>query len=69
MSFFTRLRPLARALSHPSYRNYAIGNGFSVVGTWMQRIAAALTASGFRAREVDKIMGGNWRRLLTDVLG
>ncbi len=35
----------------------------------MQRIAAALAASGFRAREVDKIMGGNWRRLLTDVLG
>ncbi|HWU95061.1 MAG TPA: membrane dipeptidase [Sphingomonas sp.] len=35
----------------------------------MQRIAAALGASGFRASEVDKIMGGNWRRLLTDVLG
>lgn len=35
----------------------------------MQRIADALKASGFRAREVDKIMGGNWRRLMTDVLG
>lgn len=35
----------------------------------MQRIAEALTASGFRGREVDAIMGGNWRRLLTDVLG
>lgn len=35
----------------------------------MQRIADALAASGFRAREVDAIMGGNWRRLLTQVLG
>ncbi|WP_294319345.1 membrane dipeptidase [uncultured Sphingomonas sp.] len=35
----------------------------------MQRIADALSAAGFRAREVDAIMGGNWRRLLTDVLG
>ncbi|MBM3533009.1 MAG: MFS transporter [Alphaproteobacteria bacterium] len=51
MPFLDRLRPLARALSHPSYRNYAIGNGVSVVGTWMQRIAAGwyaweLTESG-----------------------
>ncbi|WP_448663160.1 membrane dipeptidase [Sphingomonas sp. CJ20] len=35
----------------------------------MQRIADALPRAGFRAREVDAIMGGNWRRLLTDVLG
>jgi membrane dipeptidase len=35
----------------------------------MQRIADALAAHGFKAREVDAIMGGNWRRLLTDVLG
>jgi membrane dipeptidase len=35
----------------------------------MSRIARALAASGFRSREIDAIMGGNWRRLLTDVLG
>jgi membrane dipeptidase len=35
----------------------------------MQRIADALASSGFRSREVDAILGGNWRRLLTDVLG
>lgn len=35
----------------------------------MRRIADALGKSGFAAREVDAIMGGNWRRLLTDVLG
>lgn len=51
MSLLDRLRPLARALGHPSYRNYAIGNGISVVGTWIQRIAAGwyaweLTESG-----------------------
>jgi MFS family permease len=51
MSFLDRLRPLARALSHPSYRYYAIGNGVSVIGTWMQRIAVGwyaweLTHSG-----------------------
>jgi MFS family permease len=51
MSLLDRLRPLARALGHPSYRHYAIGNGVSVVGTWIQRIAAGwyaweLTESG-----------------------
>ncbi len=35
----------------------------------MQRIADALGKAGFAAREVDMVMGGNWRRLLTDVLG
>ncbi|PXA94033.1 peptidase M19 [Nostoc sp. 3335mG] len=35
----------------------------------MQRIADALATAGFRAREIDAIMGGNWRRLLTHVLG
>ena len=35
MPLFDRLRPLARALSHPSYRHYAIGNGVSVIGTWI----------------------------------
>lgn len=35
----------------------------------MQRIADALRRGGFSAREADAIMGGNWRRLLTDVLG
>ena len=44
MFLFSRLRPLARALGHPSYRNYAIGNSVSVVGTWIQRIAAGWLA-------------------------
>ena len=44
MFLFARLRPLARALGHPSYRNYAIGNSVSVVGTWIQRIAAGWLA-------------------------
>ncbi|MBB4101060.1 membrane dipeptidase [Sphingomonas kyeonggiensis] len=35
----------------------------------LERIARALEAAGFRPREVNKIMGGNWKRLLTDVLG
>ena len=40
MPLLARLSPLARALSHPGYRHYAIGNGVSVIGTWIQRIAA-----------------------------
>jgi membrane dipeptidase len=35
----------------------------------MERIAATLERSGFRGREIDRIMGGNWKRVLTDVLG
>ncbi|MBN8810276.1 MULTISPECIES: membrane dipeptidase [unclassified Sphingomonas] len=35
----------------------------------MARISQALGQAGFRPREVDKIMGENWKRLLTDVLG
>lgn len=35
----------------------------------MATIAAALDKAGFAAREVDKIMGGNWQRVLVDVLG
>jgi membrane dipeptidase len=35
----------------------------------MATIAAALDKAGFAPREVDKIMGGNWQRVLTDVLG
>lgn len=35
----------------------------------MATIAAALDKAGFRSRDIDKIMGGNWRRVLTDVLG
>jgi microsomal dipeptidase-like Zn-dependent dipeptidase len=35
----------------------------------MQRIAEALQQYGFKARAVDKIMGKNWKRVLTDVLG
>lgn len=32
-------------------------------------IHAALEKSGFKAREVEKIMGGNWTRVLTESLG
>jgi membrane dipeptidase len=35
----------------------------------MERIAATLERSGFCGGEIDRIMGGNWRRVLTDVLG
>lgn len=35
----------------------------------LPRIHAALESAGFRAREIDRIMGGNWQRVLTDVLG
>ncbi|MEK7343640.1 MAG: membrane dipeptidase [Pseudomonadota bacterium] len=35
----------------------------------MASIARALDAAGFSPRECDKIMGENWRRVLTDVLG
>ncbi|MEH3047083.1 membrane dipeptidase [Sphingomonas adhaesiva] len=35
----------------------------------MARIASTLEAAGFKPSEIDRIMGGNWRRVLTDVLG
>lgn len=35
----------------------------------MATIAAALDKAGFRSRDIDRVMGGNWRRVLTDVLG
>lgn len=35
----------------------------------MTRIAQTLEAAKFKPRHIDKIMGGNWRRVLTDVLG
>jgi membrane dipeptidase len=35
----------------------------------MARICAALERNGFSAGQVEKIMGGNWIRVLTDVLG
>ncbi|WP_129794364.1 membrane dipeptidase [Sphingosinicella sp. CPCC 101087] len=35
----------------------------------MERIHAALESDGFRQEEIDKIMGLNWTRVLTDVLG
>jgi membrane dipeptidase len=35
----------------------------------MTRIRNALAAARFKPREIDKIMGGNWARVLTDVLG
>jgi membrane dipeptidase len=35
----------------------------------MAVIRAALERNRFKAREIDRIMGGNWRRVLTDVLG
>ncbi len=35
----------------------------------MARIAAALDKAGFGSRDIERVMGGNWRRVLTDVLG
>lgn len=35
----------------------------------MQTIHQSLERAGFKAREVEKIMGGNWQRVLVDVLG
>ena len=35
----------------------------------MATIRAALSNSGFTATEISKILGGNWRRVLTSVLG
>ena len=35
----------------------------------MPHIHAELDRAGFRAREVDRIMGANWKRVLSDVLG
>jgi len=35
----------------------------------MATIAAALNKAGFRARDIDRVMGANWQRVLTDVLG
>jgi membrane dipeptidase len=35
----------------------------------MATIAATLERAQFKGREIDKIMGGNWRRVLTEVLG
>lgn len=35
----------------------------------MERIDLALTKTGFSASDRDKIMGGNWQRVLKDVLG
>lgn len=51
MPLLNRLGPLGRALGHPSYRTYAIGNNISLIGTWIQRIAVGwyaweLTHSG-----------------------
>jgi len=30
---------IARALRHPQYRNYVVGDGISLVGNWVQRVA------------------------------
>ena len=35
----------------------------------MATIAAVLDRAGMRARDIDRVMGGNWQRVLTDVLG
>jgi len=34
-----RFRELARALRHRNYRLFFFGQGTSLVGTWMQRVA------------------------------
>lgn len=35
----------------------------------MATITAALDKAGLRARDIDRVMGRNWQRVLTDVLG
>lgn len=35
----------------------------------MATIAATLDKAGFRSGDIDKVMGGNWRRVLTGILG
>jgi membrane dipeptidase len=35
----------------------------------MRKIHQALDGAGFSSGEVERIMGGNWKRVLTDVLG
>ena len=35
----TRLPPTFRALSHRNYRLWFVGQGISLVGTWMQTMA------------------------------
>lgn len=35
----------------------------------MATIAAVLDKAGLRARNIDRVMGGNWQRVLSDVLG
>jgi MFS family permease len=51
MALLDHLGPIGRALGHPSYRTYAIGNNVALTGLWIQRIAVGwhawvLTESG-----------------------
>lgn len=41
LSFWSRLRTGGRALRHRNYRLFFAGQGLSLIGTWMQRIALA----------------------------
>ncbi len=42
MSFnLTNLRPMVRALAHRNFRLFFVGQGISLIGTWMQQIAMA----------------------------
>lgn len=51
MSFLSGFSPIRRALGNPSYGIYTFGSAFSLIGTWMQRVAVGwlaweLTESG-----------------------
>jgi membrane dipeptidase len=35
----------------------------------METLAAALKQRGYKAAAIDKLLGGNWQRLLREVIG
>ncbi|HEV3144025.1 MAG TPA: MFS transporter [Gemmataceae bacterium] len=41
MSLWTSVKPMVRALSHRNFRLFVVGQGISLIGTWMQQIAMA----------------------------
>ena len=41
MSVLSNVRPMARSLAHRSFRLFVVGQGISLIGTWMQQIAMA----------------------------
>jgi MFS family permease len=41
MSVLSNIRPMARSMAHRNFRLFVIGQGISLLGTWMQQIAMA----------------------------